>query len=96
MTDRPTGTYVLRCDEKHLKDIRNIFNEAILHTTALYEELPRSEETIASWFEEKKQAGIPVFGVEQQGVVVGFATWGPFRPYPAYSKTAEHSVYIST
>ena len=96
MTSRPTGAHVLRCDEKHLKDIRDIFNEAILHTTALYEESPRSEATIAAWFEEKKQAGIPVFGVEQQGTVVGFATWGPFRPYPAYSKTAEHSVYIAT
>ena len=35
MTSRPTGAHVLRCDEKHLKDIRDIFNEAILHTTAL-------------------------------------------------------------
>ena len=96
MIDTPTGAHVLRCDEKHLKDIQGIFNQAILHTTALYEESPRSEATIVAWFEEKKRAGIPVFGVEQQGSVVGFATWGPFRPYPAYSKTAEHSVYIAT
>tara|TARA_A200000159_G_scaffold90910_1_gene84445 strand:- start:677 stop:1189 length:513 start_codon:yes stop_codon:yes gene_type:complete len=96
MTDRQIGTHVLRCDEKHLKDIRDIFNEAILQTTALYEELPRSEETIAAWFAKKRQDGIPIFGVEQQGTVVGFATWGPFRPYPAYFKTAEHSVYIAT
>ncbi len=96
MTDRQIGTHVLRCDEKHLKDIRDIFNEAILQTTALYEELPRSEETIAEWFAKKRQDGIPIFGVEQQGTVVGFATWGPFRPYPAYFKTAEHSVYIAT
>ena len=96
MTDKSIGTHVLRCDETHLKNIRDIFNEAILQTTALYEELPRSEATIAAWFEEKKQAGIPVLGVERQGTVIGFATWGPFRPYPAYSKTAEHSVYIAT
>ena len=51
---------MLRCDETHLKNIRDIFNEAILQTTALYEESPRSEATIAAWFEEKKQAGIPV------------------------------------
>ena len=35
MTSRPTGTNVLHCDEKHLKDIRDIFNEVIRHTTAL-------------------------------------------------------------
>ena len=95
MSDPLSGTSVLCCDETHLNAIRDIFNEAILHTTALYEESPRSEAMIASWFADKKQASIPVFGVEQQGMLVGFATWGPFRPYPAYSKTAEHSVYIA-
>ncbi len=95
MIDKPSVSHVLRCDEKHLKNIRDIFNEAILQTTALYEESPRSEATIAAWFAKKKQDGIPIFGVEQQGTVVGFATWGTFRPYPAYSKTAEHSVYIA-
>jgi len=95
MNDPLPGESVLRCDEKHLHAIRNIFNEAILHTTALYEESPRSEAMIAAWFAEKQQAAIPVFGVEQQGILIGFATWGPFRPYPAYSKTAEHSVYVA-
>ena len=95
MNDPLPDTSVLRCDEKHLHVIRDIFNEAILHTTALYEESPRSEAMIAAWFAEKQQAAIPVFGVEQQGILIGFATWGPFRPYPAYSKTAEHSVYIA-
>ena len=96
MNDPLPGTSVLRCNEKHLHAIQDIFNEAILHTTALYEESPRSKAMIAAWFAEKQQAAIPVFGVEQQGILVGFATWGSFRPYPAYSKTAEHSVYIAS
>ncbi|GAG94461.1 unnamed protein product, partial [marine sediment metagenome] len=32
MTDKSIGTHVLRCDETHLKNIRDIFNEAILQT----------------------------------------------------------------
>ena len=96
MNDPLPGTSVLRCNEKHLHATQDIFNEAILHTTALYEESPRSKAMIAEWFAEKKQIAIPVFGVEQQGILVGFATWGSFRPYPAYSKTAEHSVYIAS
>ena len=96
MNDPPPGTSVLRCNEKHLDAIQDIFNEAILHTTALYEESPRSKAMIAAWFAEKKQIAIPVFGVEQQGILVGFETWGSFRPHPAYSKTAEHSVYIAS
>ena len=61
MNDPLPDTSVLRCDEKHLHAIRDIFNEAILHTTALYEESPRSEAMIAAWFAEKQQAAIPVF-----------------------------------
>ena len=95
MNDPLPGTSVLRCNEKHLDAIQDIFNEAILHTTALYEESPRSKAMIAAWFAEKKQIAIPVFGVAQQGILIGFATWGPVRPYPAYSMTAEHSVYIA-
>jgi phosphinothricin acetyltransferase len=27
-------------------------------------------------------------------VLAGFASWGPFRPFPAYLYTVEHSVYV--
>ncbi len=69
--------------------------EAAAMQTLLDAGLQELKTEIAAWFAKKKQDGIPIFGVEQQGTVVGFATWGTFRPYPAYSKTAEHSVYIA-
>ena len=53
MIEKPIVPHVLHCDEKHLKNIRDIFNEAILQTTALYEESPCSEATIAAWFAKK-------------------------------------------
>jgi L-amino acid N-acyltransferase len=86
---------VIRCEERHLEAIRAIYNHEILHTTALYEYEPRSVETMRAWWAAKQAAGLPVLGIEcEPGVLAGFATWGPFRPFPAYGSTVEHSVYV--
>jgi phosphinothricin acetyltransferase len=83
------------CDEHHLEAIRAIYNHEIAHTTALYEYEPRSTAVMAAWWAAKQGAGLPVLGVEAEpGVLAGFASWGPFRPFPAYLHTVEHSVYV--
>jgi phosphinothricin acetyltransferase len=90
------GQYaVIRCGREHLEAIRGIYNHEIVHTTALYEYEPRSIETMAAWWATKQAAGLPVLGIEAEpGVLAGFASWGPFRPFPAYGHTVEHSVYV--
>jgi L-amino acid N-acyltransferase YncA len=86
---------VIRCDERHLEAIRAIYNHEILHTTVLYEYEPRSVETMQAWWAAKQAAGLPVLGIESEpGVLAGFATWGPFRPFPAYGHTVEHAIYV--
>lgn len=86
---------VIRCREAHLPAIRAIYNDAILHTTALWEYAPRSAETIRVWWEGKQSAACPVLGIEEEGELAGFASWGPFRPFPAYKYSVEHSVYVA-
>lgn len=86
---------VIRCRERHLEAIRGIYNHEILHTTSLYEYEPRSVDTMAAWWAAKEAAGLPVLGIEAEpGLLAGFATWGPFRPFPAYQYSVEHSVYV--
>ncbi|NBV45417.1 MAG: N-acetyltransferase family protein [Planctomycetia bacterium] len=88
---------VIRCAERHLETIRAIYNDAIVNTTALYEYHPRSAEVVATWWDGKCRAGLPVLGIEAaDGTLAGFATWGPFRSFPAYKYTAEHSVYVGS
>ena len=83
------------CTAEHLPAIREIYNDAILNSTALYEYAPRSEETMREWFAARQRDGIPVLGIEwDPGVLAGFVTWGPFRPRPAYKYSVEHSVYV--
>lgn len=50
---------------------------------------------MAAWFETKRANGFPVLGaVDASGKLLGFASWGRFRAFPAYKYTVEHSVYV--
>ena len=87
---------VIRCSAPHLEAIREIYNDAILNTTALYEYAARTPETMQDWLATRERDRIPVLGIEwEPGVLAGFTTWGPFRPRPAYKYSAEHSVYVA-
>lgn len=88
---------IITCGPEHLESIRAIFNEAIVSSTALYDYEPRSAETLREWFAAKQARGFPVIGVEDEaGVLMGFGSYGPFRAFPAYKYTVEHSVYVDT
>ena len=81
-------------NEKDLKDILEIYNDAILNTTAIYAYKIQTLEDRKQWYEKKKQDGYPVFVFEENDKVIGFATFGPFREWPAYKYTIEHSIYV--
>lgn len=75
--------------------IQGILNEVIAHSTALYDYQPRHLDTVAAWAQQKHDQNWPLRGAyDQKGRLLGFATFGPFRPQPAYKYTVEHSVYI--
>lgn len=87
---------IVQCDcQRHAKPILAIFNEAIAHSTALYDYKPRTLEMMAGWFEAKRTGKYPVIGVQSDaGELLGFASYGAFRAWPAYKYTVEHSVYV--
>lgn len=50
---------------------------------------------MSAWFAAKRQNGFPVIGLENlQGELLGFASWGTFRAWPAYKYSVEHSIYL--
>lgn len=81
--------------EADLQDVLYIYNDAILHTTAVYNYQPHTLEMRHEWFRNKQQDQLPVFVAVLEGKVVGFSTYGPFRPWAAYKYTVEISVYIA-
>jgi phosphinothricin acetyltransferase len=87
----------IQCDyQRHALAILAIFNDAIANSTALYDYKPRTMEMMAAWFEAKSKGKYPVIGAVQgdAGELMGFASYGPFRAWPAYKYTVEHSVYV--
>jgi phosphinothricin acetyltransferase len=81
--------------DRHAEAVLAIFNDAILHSTALYEDEPRTMDVIRAWFDAKARGGFPIIAAEaDDGTLLGFATYGTFRDRPGYRYTVEHSVYV--
>ena len=87
---------LIECTEhRHAAAILEIFNEAIVHSTALYDYRPRPPESMVGWFAAKRAGGFPVIGVEDaDGSLLGFASYGTFRAWPAFKYSVEHSLYV--
>jgi L-amino acid N-acyltransferase len=96
LTAQQGGIRLIDCDEsQHAAAILEILNDAIVNSTALYDYVPRPPQAMVTWFATKRAAGFPVIGaVDETGTLVGFASWGTFRAFPANKYTVEHSVYV--
>ena len=85
----------IECGRERLEPIRAIFNDAIVNSTALYDYEPRSVAVMEAWFAAKAAGNLPVIGVlDESGELMGFGSYGPFRPHAAYQHSIEHSVYV--
>lgn len=83
------------CTKEQLPEILDIFNDAILNSTALYDYKIRTMETMNAWYADKQSHNSPIVGVfDDDNTLLGFATYGMFRVRPAYKYTVEHSVYV--
>ena len=75
--------------------ITAIYNHAVLHTTSVWNETPATDIQRLQWMRDRQEAGLPVIVAEVDGIVAGYASYGPFRPFAGYKATVEHSVYVS-
>lgn len=81
-------------DDADLEAILEIYNHAIATTTAVFDSRPHTLEMRRDWLTAKRSANLPVWVAVESDAVVGFATYGPFRAWPGYKYTIEHSVYV--
>ena len=77
-----------------LPALLEIYNDAVVHTTSSWDLLPWTPVEHAEWYATKVGHGHPVLVADDDGEVVGYAAYGPFRPKAGYSRTMEHSVYV--
>jgi phosphinothricin acetyltransferase len=79
-----------------LPAILDIYNEAVLNTTASYDYEPSTLAARTAWYDEHAASGYPVFVAEDaDGRVAGWSSLSQFRTRIGYRFTAEDSVYIA-
>ncbi len=71
--------------------IAKIWNQIIRDTAATF---TNAEKEVAELV-QANAAGRPFFVAEQDGKVVGFATYFPFRSGPGYARTKEHTIQLA-
>jgi len=72
-----------------------IYNDAVLNTTAIWNETPVDLENRRAWLAARSKAGFPVLVAEEEGRVAGYGSFGDFRPFEGYRVTVEHSIYVA-
>ncbi len=78
-----------------LPAIREIYNEAILTTTATFDTEPKTLEERTQWFHAHDDRH-PIIVAELDGQVVGWSSLSKFSDRPAYDDTAESSFYVKS
>lgn len=86
---------IRQATERDLPALLDIYNDVILHTTAVFSYEPHTMEARKEWYAAKLKDGYPVIVAEESGRIAGFSSYGPFRAWPAYKYTIENSVYVT-
>ena len=88
-------TYRIR-DALHadLPAIRDIYNDAVLNTTAIWNEHPVDLANRQAWFNARQAQRYPILVSVENGEVTGYASFGDWRPFEGFRYSVEHSVYV--
>jgi len=91
MTDAVT---IRDATEADLAAIRDIYNHAVEHTTAIWNETVVDLDNRVEWFKARQARGFPVLVAERNGTIAGYASYGDWRAFDGFRHTVEHSVYV--
>ena len=85
---------VRNATEADLPAIVDIYNEVIANSTAIWIDDPLTLDDRRAWLAMRRQQNYPVLVAERDGALVGFASFGEFRPQNGFRFTVEHSVHV--
>lgn len=77
-----------------LPDLLAIYNDAVLNTTAIWNETRVDLANRQAWFELRAAQGYPILVAVDDSGVLGYASFGDWRPFEGFRYTVEHSVYV--
>jgi L-amino acid N-acyltransferase YncA len=89
-------TVVVRpATDPDLPAILAIYNDAVRHTTAIWNDTLVDLDNRRAWHDARVRLGYPVLVGEEDGDVVAYGSFGDFRAFDGYRFTVEHSVYVA-
>lgn len=75
--------------------VTKIYNHAVVHTTAIFNYAEVDVTNRLAWLADRQALGYPVLvAVDDDGEVVGYASFGDWRAFDGYKYTVEHSIYV--
>lgn len=74
--------------------LAEIYNHAVENTVAILNETLVDADNRAAWVAQRQGDGFPVLVAEEDGLILGYASYGPWRPFHGFRETVEHSVYV--
>ncbi|QXG33506.1 GNAT family N-acetyltransferase [Pseudomonas viridiflava] len=78
-----------------LPGILAIYNDAVLNTTAIWNEQPVDLANRQVWYASRQSQAYPVLvAVNAADEVLGYSSFGDWRPFEGFRHTVEHSVYV--
>jgi L-amino acid N-acyltransferase len=80
--------------EKDLPAIRDIYNDAVRNTTAIWNEQPVDLANRQAWFNARQAQGYPILVAVENDEVTGYSSFGDWRPFEGFRYSVEHSVYV--
>ena len=80
--------------EGDLPGLVTLYNDVIATSTATYTSTLVTLEERRQWWRARVAAGYPVLVALDESGVIGFASFGDFRPWPGYRFTVEHTVHV--
>lgn len=82
--------------EEDADGLTEVYNDAILNTTALFVYDPVSRENRLSWLHELQAKQYPCLVAEVDGQFAGYCSLGPFNPKPAYDRCDNVNMILAT
>lgn len=89
-----SDTLIRPATQADLPGILAIYNHAVQHTTAIWNETTVDLPNRLAWFEARIQKGFPVLVAQVNTAVAGYASYGDWRPFEGFRHTVEHSIYV--
>jgi phosphinothricin acetyltransferase len=90
-----SGFDITDATEADLPAILEIHNDAVLHSTAIWSIHTVDLSNRRALLADRRAKNYPFLVAKAGGDLLGYASFGDFRPFDGYFKTVEHSIYVA-